>query len=151
MQRYFITTSIILCAALMGCGGQVPNSGILRDSGDQTCFREIITPAVIETITQQIEIKPGQYETHIKPVMIRERSVTRIDLVCPEDQTPAYIASLQRAFQARGLYLGQITGTFTPDTRAALRDFQKARGNDYADLTLATAQELGLAVVPVAR
>jgi len=37
-----------------------------------------------------------------------------IAIVCPPDQTPEFIASLQRAFAARRLYSGDISGTGPP-------------------------------------
>ena len=77
-----------------------------------------------------------------KPATIRVR------VPCAEVMTPEFIASLQRALQARGLYRGAVTGTMDTATQDAVRRYQRALGLDLPVLTLASAQSLGL--VPVA-
>jgi hypothetical protein len=67
-----------------------------------------------------------------------------IAIVCPPDQTPEFIASLQRAFAARRLYSGDISGTWTPATVRSMRDFQSARAITTQSPSVAMAQELGL-------
>jgi hypothetical protein len=142
---------ILGCVIAAGCGGQTVPTAISRDDTSNQCFSEIITPAVIETTIEQREIAPGQFETHSRPEILRERSVTRIELVCPEDQTQTFISSLQRAFRARNLYNGPITGSWTPQTRKALTDFQTVRGINLTTPSLSTARELGLAITPISR
>ena len=140
----------ILCVSLTAaCGGQQTNPIVSRDAQSNACFTEVISPAIIETQIEHREISPGKFETHKRPTLIRERTVSRINLVCPEDQTSDFISSLQRAFQARNLYSGPITGTWTAQTKSALSSFQTARGITIDALALVTAQELGLAVTPV--
>ena len=78
-----------------------------------------------------------------------DRAGSIVAIVCPPDQTPEFIASLQRAFAARRLYAGEITGTWTPETLRSLRDFQSARGITTQPPSIAMAQELGL--VPITR
>ncbi|MFZ0099241.1 MAG: peptidoglycan-binding domain-containing protein [Gemmobacter sp.] len=68
---------------------------------------------------------------------------------CPEVMTPEFLASLQRALQARGFFRGAVTGTMDAPTQQAVRDYQQSLGLDLPILTLAAAQSLGL--VPVAR
>lgn len=77
------------------------------------------------------------------------RTGSLVAIVCPPDQTPEFIASLQRAFAARRLYAGDITGTWTAETLRSLRDFQTARGITTQSPSIAVAQELGL--VPITR
>ena len=67
--------------------------------------------------------------------------------MCPEDLTPEFIASLQRAFQARGLFFSTITGAIDTPTRRAILNFQTVRGVESATVMKATAQELGLVVI----
>ena len=69
---------------------------------------------------------------------------TQVAIVCPPDQTPEFVASLQRAFAARRLYSGDITGTWTPTTVRSMHDFQSARGITTQSPSVAMAQELGL-------
>ena len=130
---------------------------IARRSSDQ-CYFEKITPAEISTQVEprlvQSEkrnttghlVSPAQYEITRTQTIIKPRSVTKIDAVCPEDLTPEFIASLQRAFQARGLFFSTITGAMDTPTRRAILNFQTARGVESATVMKATAQELGLVV-----
>lgn len=68
---------------------------------------------------------------------------------CPEVMTPEFLASLQRALQARGFFRGAVTGAMDAPTQQAVRAYQQSLGLDLPVLTLAAAQSLGL--VPVAR
>ena len=130
---------------------------IARRSSDQ-CYVEKITPAEISTQvkTRLVQpekrntagqlVLPAQYETIRTQTITKPRSVTKIDAVCPEDLTLEFIASLQRAFQARGLFFSTITGAMDTPTRRAILNFQTARGVESATVMKATAQELGLVV-----
>lgn len=121
-------------------------------------FRKI-TPAEISTQvkTRLIQpekrntagqlISPAQYETTRTQTITKPRSITKIDAVCPEDLTPEFIASLQRAFKASGLFSSTITGSMDTSTRRAILNFQTVRGVESATVMKATAQELGLAVI----
>jgi hypothetical protein len=92
-------------------------------------------------------VSPAQYGTTRTQTIAKPRSVTKIDAVCPEDLTPEFIASLQRAFQARGLFSSTITGSMDTPTRHAILNFQTVRGIESATVMKATAQELGLVVI----
>jgi peptidoglycan hydrolase-like protein with peptidoglycan-binding domain len=92
-------------------------------------------------------VSPAQYETTRTQTITKTRSVTKIDAVCPEDMTPEFIASLQQAFQARGLFSSTITGSIDTSTRSAILNFQTVRGVASATVMNATAQELGLVVI----
>ena len=92
-------------------------------------------------------VSPAQYETTRTQAITKPRTVTKIDAVCPEDLTPEFIASLQRAFQARGLFFSTITGSIDTPTRRAILNFQIVRGGESATVMKATAQELGLVVI----
>ena len=143
--------SLIGSFALSACGGDMGDSTVLRDDATNTCFTDKITPAIIETAIEHRQVADGTFETHKRPVIIREREVMRIDLICPEDQSSDFIASLQRAFKARNLYGGPVTGTWTAETKKTLFDYQTVRGLDTQEPTLAVAQELGLAITPIKR
>ena len=118
-----------------------------------------ITPAEISTLletrlfqpkkrnTAGQLVSPAQYETTRTQTITKPRSVTKIDAVCPEDLTPEFVASLQRAFQARGLFFSKITGSMDTPTRRAILNFQIVRGVESATVMKATAQELGLVVI----
>ena len=131
---------------------------IARRSGDQ-CYFEKITPAEISTQvkTRLVQpekrntagqlVSPAQYETTRTQTITKARSITKIDAVCPEALTPEFIASLQRAFKALGLFSSTITGSMDNSTRRAILNFQTVRGVKSAIVMKATAQELGLVVV----
>jgi peptidoglycan hydrolase-like protein with peptidoglycan-binding domain len=111
-----------------------------------------ITPAEISTLletrlfqpkkrnTAGQLVSPAQYETTRTQIITKPRSVTKIDAVCPEDMTPEFITSLQRAFQACELFSSTITGSMDMSTRSAILNFQTVRGVSSATVTKAAAQ-----------
>lgn len=125
-----------------------------------TCWGKQVSPAVIETVTEQIEIapairddagrviKPARYTTETRQAIISERGLRWIETPCRDRLTPELIASLQRALAVRGTYRGPVTGTLDPRTRAAIRRHQATRGLDSDILALDTLRDLGLAPVP---
>lgn len=130
----------------------------LRPEG--ACWESDVTPAVIETVTEQIVVTPemrdatGQvvtpatYRTDTRARIVREREEVWFRAPCPAEVTVDFVASLQRALKARGYYLLPVTGALDAGTRDAVRRFQADRGLDSPRLSLAAAQDLGL--LPVA-
>ncbi|WP_322867025.1 peptidoglycan-binding domain-containing protein [Aquicoccus sp. G2-2] len=132
-----------------------PPPGAAPDS----CWGKDITPAVIETVTEDILVQPAQVqsdgtvtappiykkETHQR--IVKERRELWFETPCERQLTPDFIASLQRALQARGYYSGPSSGEVTPRTRRAVRRYQAAQGLDSAILSLAAARKLGLVAV----
>ncbi|MGH1354382.1 MAG: peptidoglycan-binding domain-containing protein [Thalassovita sp.] len=124
-----------------------------------TCWGKHTTPAVIETVTQQIMLQPAQvttdghviqpaiYKTETQQRIIRERKETWFQTPCPDLQSPDFIASVQRALSARGLYKGPVTGQMDGPTRAAIRKYQKPQGLDSGILSTAAARKLGLIAI----
>jgi len=125
-----------------------------------TCWARQVSPAVIETVTEQVEIaparrdsagrviEPAHYSTETRQVIVSERALRWIETPCRDTLTPELIASLQRALAVRGTYRGPVTGTLDPRTRAAIRRHQAARGQDSDILALDTLRDLGLVPVP---
>jgi hypothetical protein len=124
-----------------------------------TCWGKTVTPAVIETVTEQVQtappevdnsgrvIRPARYVTETRQAIIEERKTTWFEVPCAEMQTPDFTASVQRALAARGVYRGAVTGQMDARTRAAIRRYQAARGLDSGILSLETARDLGLVAV----
>lgn len=120
------------------------------------CWASSVTPAVIETVTEQIMVSeemrdetgkviaPASFRTQSQQRMVQDREEVWFRAPCPEDQTVQFVASLQRALKARGLFLMPVTGEMDADTSEAVRRFQALRGLDSPVLSLAAAQELGL-------
>ncbi len=124
-----------------------------------SCWGKNVTPAIIQTVTHQVLMQPTQvladgtvthpaiYKTETLQDIIRERRETWFLVPCAEAMTPEFIASVQRALTARGMYQGSISGEMNPGTRAAVRRFQKPQGLDSGILSLAAARKLGLVVI----
>ncbi|MEL6620281.1 MAG: peptidoglycan-binding domain-containing protein [Pseudomonadota bacterium] len=124
-----------------------------------TCWDKTVTPAVVETENRKVLLQPAQissdgrvqappiYKTEAQQVVTRPRRENWFEVPCAGLMTPDFIASLQRALEARGLYRGPVTGEMDARTSAAVRRFQKAEGFDNPTLTLAAARQLGLIAV----
>jgi hypothetical protein len=163
------TLALAALAALAGCVETgpategVPAFGLAEDSapapegGDAAlCWARDLTPAQIETVTEQVLVQaavtdaggkvvaPAQYRTETHQKMLRDRSEITFETPCRAQLTPEFIGSLQRALAARGLYRGPITGGFTPETRRAIRAFQKPLGVESPILSMEAARKLGL-------
>lgn len=167
----FAILSIVLGLGLLGCGPQgtkpperadlsreaiewVPGSEPPAKAGE--CWASDISPAVIETVTEQeivtpevldetgAVIQPATYRTTIRQKMVQERVEIWFRTPCPELETTEFITTLQRALKARGYFLMPLTGVQDAATAEAVRRFQAERGLDSPVLSLAAAQELGL-------
>lgn len=120
------------------------------------CWGTHTTPAVVETVTQQILLHPAEiatdgtvrspsvYKTETRQAIVRERREIWFETPCAPDMTPDFIASLQRALTVRGQYRGPITGTMDARTRRAVRAYQAPQGLDSTILSLAAARQMGL-------
>lgn len=126
-----------------------------------TCWGKIVSPALIETVTEQVLVEPAQlaadgavvtpaiFRTETRQRIVTERDVTWFETPCPADMTPELIATLQRALAARDLYAGPVTGQIGPDTSAAVQRYQSATGLESPILSLAAARALGLLATPL--
>tara|TARA_R110000796_G_scaffold45616_29_gene110393 strand:+ start:184 stop:684 length:501 start_codon:yes stop_codon:yes gene_type:complete len=125
-----------------------------------TCWGRTISPAVIETVTEQLQIKPAQisatgeiqtlpvYKTETRQEIVKPRQDNWFETPCPHQLTPDFISTLQRALEARDAYDGDITGTLDDPTRRAMRLYQMSQGGpDSPVLSLETARSLGLVAV----
>lgn len=145
-------------------------SEILRTPDDSqplgpegACFARDSSPAVIETVTEQVQLtpetraedgsilSPATYRTKTATRMLRDRETVWFRAPCPSEMTPDFIASLQRALKARGYYLASLTGTLDAATTDALRRYQTDRGLDSRQLSLAAARDLGLVTTDISQ
>ncbi|MDJ0826529.1 MAG: peptidoglycan-binding domain-containing protein [Rhodobacter sp.] len=120
------------------------------------CYAQDVTPALVETVTEQVMLQPASvstdgkvyypavYKTETRQAIVRERKELWFEVPCADLQTPEFVASLQRALEARDLYRGPITGEMTARTRRAVRAFQKPQGLNSGILSIAAARQLGL-------
>ena len=160
--------ALLLIAALGGCQAAMTGSEPAVTSQFEaappgapadTCWGKDVTPAVIETVTEQIMLQPAQiqddgtvtapaiYKTETRQKIVKERRETWFETPCAAQETPDFIASLQRALAVRGLYRGPVTGEMDKRTRRAVRGYQKPQGLDSGILSLAAARKLGLVAV----
>jgi hypothetical protein len=128
------------------------------DARPEACYGLQVTPAVIETVTEQIitrpailgaegqVVTPATYRTETRQVIVEERRERWFETICDLERNPELLTALQRALQARGQYQGAITGQLDAPTKAAIRAFQRGQGLDSPILSLPAARQLGLAV-----
>jgi len=121
-----------------------------------TCWGRDETPAVVETVTEQVMLQPAEiladgtvsrpaaYKTETRQQIVKPREATWFETPCEEELTEEFNASLQRALKARGHYRGPVTGRMDSRTRAAIRAYQKPQGLDSGVISLAAARQMGL-------
>lgn len=124
-----------------------------------TCWGRVISPATIETVTEQVLIQPAEvlddgtvislavYRSETQQRIVQERRETWFETPCDAFWTDEFTATLQRALKVRGMYNGAITGALDKRTRAAIRRYQAPQGLDSSILSLAAARKLGLIAV----
>lgn len=120
------------------------------------CWASDTTPAIIETVTEQVVVAeelrdaagvvttPAAFETKTFQRMVQDREQVWFRAPCVADITVNFVATLQRALKARGVYLLAVTGEMDAATSDAIRRFQAPRGLDSPILSLAAAKELGI-------
>ncbi len=168
--------AILAALLLAGCGpGRVAAPDVAQDyageavtrplgssapSGPESaCWGKQITPAMIETVTEQVVdrpaklapdgavLRPASYRTVTRQAIVRERAELWFRTPCPAEMSPDFIATAQRALAARGLFHGVVTGEMDAPTGRAVRRFQAERGLDSSVLSLVAARDLGLIAV----
>ncbi|KIN71734.1 peptidoglycan-binding domain-containing protein [Sulfitobacter guttiformis] len=170
--RYFAShrTATLLAAVLLAaCAAQetVTQSGVIVGNGlapagaaPGTCWGKIPTPAVIETVTEQILVTPAKtnpdgtlsalpvYREERRQQIVTPRTDRWFEIPCPPAFTIEFVSTLQRALQARGQYTGAVSGDMDDATRRAVLAVQTAGGLPSDVLSIETARELGIVAVP---
>ena len=120
------------------------------------CWDSDMTPAVIETYTEHVLLHPekrdaaGQlispaiFRTEIQQEIVQDRREVWFRAPCPAELTQEFVATVQRALKARGLYRDALTGQLDAPTRLAIRQYQAPLGLDSERLSLAAARGLGI-------
>lgn len=163
-----IWSAIAVMAGLSGCaaglggdgGGRIApdaDRGIILRGTDGLCYGRETTPAIIETVTEQIIVQPAilnsdgsvrspaTFRTVTRQRILRERREVEFEAVCGEDLTPAFVASVQRALAARNAYAGPVNGLRDRRTRAAIEAWQRTNGGPSSPvLSVKAARTLGL-------
>jgi hypothetical protein len=154
--------------ALSGClqGQTVSQSGVIVGNGlappgapPGTCWGKIPTPAVIETVKEQVLVTPAKvnadgtiaslpvYRAETRQQIVTPRTDRWFEIPCPPAFTVELVSTLQRALLARGLYDGEISGDLDAPTRRAVLAVQTARGLPSDVLSMETARSLGIVAV----
>ena len=127
------------------------------------CWAKDTTPAVIETVTEQVLVTPEQrdangnittpasYQTKTHQRLLQDHEEVWFRAPCPQDMTVNFVATLQRALKARGYYLAPVTGVMDATTTEAVRRFQAERGLDSPELSFSAAKELGIIATDIAK
>lgn len=125
-----------------------------------TCWGKIPTPAVIETITEQVLVTPGKtnsdgtiatlpvFRAEQRQQIVTPRTDRWFEIPCPPLFTVEFVSTLQRALQARGQYDGPVNGNLDAATRRAVLAVQTRAGLPSDVLSIDTARELGIVAVP---
>ena len=125
------------------------------------CWHRMGRPALFETVTEEIlvapeqrdatgaVVKPALYRTETRQTELRARQQIWFRIPCRADvdSEAVFVASLQRALKARGLFGGEVTGLMDDATETAVLRYQSANGLESGVLSLAAAQALGLVAV----
>lgn len=171
-MRHAIPLAALAALALAACqplapvdSGPPPEAGQIRvyqdtrpdgHSADQ-CWGQQPLPARYELVSAPVKVVEAQYTadgTLLHPPIYRNLTQKKqvgpdralwFETPCPATVTPDFVASLQRALRARGLYSGPDSGTLDARTRYAVREFQSPLGLDSETLSLDAARLLGLA------
>lgn len=165
MRRGALWLALLLAAGCQqagGAGSAAPGASGGRlaqappGAPENSCWARDASPAVVETVTEQIivapeevnaageVIRPAVYRTETRQQIVKAREDIAFEVPCAGQMTPEFIASLQRALQARGLYQGPVSGRMDARTRSAIRLYQKPLGLDSGMLSLSAARSLGL-------
>ncbi|QQA44001.1 peptidoglycan-binding domain-containing protein [Pelagovum pacificum] len=158
-----IALAVMALAACDSAGGSAtriaPEADRLHiaQGDDGLCYGRTISPALIETVTEQVMIRPATvneageqlqaatFETVTEQRILRERTETEFETLCPQELTADFVGSLQRALTARGSYAGRPTEAYDRATQVAVQEFQESNGGPSSPvISRYTAVQLGL-------
>ncbi len=170
LRRIAHASSVLFSAGMLAACLQqqvVSDSGVILGNGlapagapPGTCWGKIPTPAVIETVTEQILVTPAKvnadgsiaslpiYKEESRQQIVTPRTDRWFEIPCPPDFTAEFVSTLQRALKVRGQYDGAINGNMDTATRRAVLRVQTAAGLPSDVLSIETARELGIVAVP---
>lgn len=162
IKRNATLVTIALCVSACGAPtvSNTPSAIVTVEQGTVgpenakpgACYRKSTTPALIETISEQVLLPtasgeqpiPAIYQTQTRQIIVRERQETWVEVICKSTETPQFVATLQRALKARGHYRGPVSGEMDGRTKNAVLDYQTTRGLPSNLLSVGSARELGL-------
>ncbi len=165
VQKNIAVVCASLLSACVATTPHIPSDPVPRGNGlappgapPGSCWSKVETPAVIETISQQVLVRPAKtnpdgtiaelpvYRTQARQQIVTPREAQWFETPCPPSFTVEFVSSLQRALIARGLYTGPVNGAMDSSTRAAILMVQREAGLQSDILSIETARALGLVV-----
>lgn len=152
---------LVLALIVGGCTGatidEVRETFGPKDPRPGACYARGITPAVLETVTSQVQeapeeraadgtlVSPAQFRTITSTRIVEPRGENWFETPCAlKNRDPDFIMQVQRALQVRGFYDGEINGFYDVPTRSAVQAFQDRRGLESGTLSIESAKALGL-------
>lgn len=136
-----------------------------KTSIEGECWGKDMTPARVETVTEQVLVRPAGpvigpspdgaptyktvqspavYATQTQQKIVAPRAVFWFQVPCPAQMNTGFTATLQRALKSRGMYRGAVTGLMDAKTQKSVRWYQKQHGLDSTTLSLTAARQLGI-------
>lgn len=107
-------------------------------------YRNEVVKSVAREGASRVVTHPAVYATAQKTVLVRAESPGWARVVCGGQLNPAWVAVLQQRLIAQGFDPGPPDGQARPQTYAALRLYQRAHNLAQGQVTVETAQALGL-------
>ena len=107
-------------------------------------YRTEVVRKVVREGPSQVITHPAVYSTAARQVLIRAESPGWARVVCGGVLAPAFVARMQQVLIAQGFDAGPPDGVARPQTFNALRLFQRQHGLAQGQLTMESAQALGL-------
>ncbi|MDV7272196.1 peptidoglycan-binding domain-containing protein [Thioclava sp. A2] len=169
-QAVLALIGVPLVAGCMAAGPPMPEVEIrptlAQELGDAPpagapgCYHSVeIRPAKFGTVKRAVEVREAVIDPAsgkvLEPALYEERDFSAVvdagetlsfETMCVKELTPEFVATVQRALKARGLYRGTDSGVMDGATRSAVRAYQKPRGLDADVLSRRAAMEMGLVI-----
>ena len=159
--------AIILLLGLSACGkpaslplpeAPVIEQGEIETMADGRCFAFTIPPTETQVIIEQVIsipearaedgtlITPAIYRDQEREIQVPVGDSDRFEVICPQNLSQNFVASVQRALLVRGYHVEAVNGLIDQPTRNAILTYQKDQGLISANLGVQTA--IGLGLVP---
>lgn len=157
--------ALILLLGLSSCGKPAPlpqpeapviEQGEIETMADGRCFAfsaplmepQIIVERVVsapETTDENGNVLTAAvYRDEEREILVPVGEPERFEVICPQNLSQSFVATVQRALLARGYYVGSVNGLMDQQTRNAILSYQKDQGLRSPNLGVETAIGLGL-------
>jgi len=167
-RKFILMLSALCMIPAMGFAGRVistltdpDNPHLPKDARAGSCYAQEIFPAIIETVTNKTlltpekltlnittgnneVVRPATYTIKVMRRIVSPRREVWFETICPHLYSERFVKSLQRALRARGVYMGKLSGWLDPQTKLAVKLYQRKLSVNSEILALSTAEEFGL-------